>query len=189
VARARNLLVFVFVLAATNSAARDRPVPMVAWKIVSSGASVDAPLVLFWVPSSPDELKRSPLLYSAQLAHFSSRCVAMRIVRLDDSRRVRELQVGAQLPAVVLTEREGRILGRIDSEGPLNVRAVEDLVRSAIDRRTEEANVLLDLARSHHEAGDIASATEIYEVVRDQRCVSPREARDADRALKKLRKQ
>lgn len=112
----------------------------------------------------------------------------MRIVRVDDVRRAAQLEVGPQLPAVILTEGEGRILGRIDSEGPLNVRDVEDLVRGAIDRRTEEANALLDLARSHYEDGDVDSATEIYRVVREQRCVCPREARDADRALKKLKK-
>src|SRR5215212_6296201 len=58
---------------------------MVPWKVIEPGAEPEqSPLVLFWVPTSRDELRRSDLLMSDELTLYSSQCVAMRIVRLDD---------------------------------------------------------------------------------------------------------
>src|SRR5687768_9771012 len=61
-----------------------RHVSLVPWKVLERGEAVDAPLVLFWIPSSAGEMRRSPLLTSDELTRYSARCVAMRVVRFDD---------------------------------------------------------------------------------------------------------
>jgi len=160
---------------------------MVPWEVLEPGTVVDAPLILFWIPASGDDLRRSGLLTSYDLTLFSSRCVAMRVVRFNDRVRLTSLGIGADVPAAVLTNRSGDILGRVEAkDGALPVSEVEDLVRDELDRREAEAEARLDRAREHAEDGNDAAASAIYRAVFEDRCICPRQGRDARRALKKL---
>lgn len=160
---------------------------LVPWEVLEPGAVVNAPLILFWIPASAEELRRSELLTSHALTLFSSRCVAMRVVRFNDRVRLTSLGIGADVPAAVLTDRAGNILGRVESKGgALQVAEVEDLVREELDRREAEADARLDRAREHAEDGNDAAAMAIYRAVYEDRCICPRQGRDARRALKKL---
>ncbi len=183
------LAIAVLVSGATLTAGHDR-LALVAWQVLEPGATVNAPLVLFWIPSSPEELRRSPLLTSYDLTLFSSRCVAMRVVRSNDRVRLTSLGVGAaEVPAVVLTDRTGEILGRVEARnGALPVAAVEDLVRKELGEREAEAEARLDRAREFAEEGNNAAAMAIYRAVFEDRCMCPRQGRDARRALKKLQR-
>jgi hypothetical protein len=155
--------------------------------VLDPAETIDAPLVLFWIPATPDELRRSELLTSYDLTLFSSRCVAMRVVRFNDSARLTRLDVGPEVPMVVLTDREGNVLGRLEAEdGKLPVSEVEDLVREELEEREEEADALLDRARTRAARQDDAAAMTLYEEVWAERCVCPRQARDAKRAMRKL---
>lgn len=184
-------IAWVALLAAGADALPDeqRHVSLVPWKVLEPGEPVDAPLVLFWIPSSRDELRRSALLTSDDLTLYASRCVAMRVVRADDDARLAKLHVDADRPLAVLADREGRVIAAVEAErGRLSVHAVEEVVREELDERAEAAESRLDEARRRAEEGDDAAARAIYESVWEQRCVCPRQAKAAHRALKRMAK-
>src|SRR6266446_9680330 len=58
----------------------------VPWKILNSADdAVKTPLILYWLPASAPEVKRSELLTSRPLTMFASQCVGMQLVRPDDA--------------------------------------------------------------------------------------------------------
>jgi hypothetical protein len=162
-------------------------VALVPWRVLEPESKVDAPLALFWIPASVEELRHSELLTSDDLTLFSSQCVAMRVVRLNDDARLTSLAADAQLPVVVLADRNGHIVGRVESEGGvLSVTEVEDLVRAELDHRIAETEAKLDRARERIEANDLEAAATLYRSVWDERCLCPRQGRAAGKALRKL---
>ena len=162
-------------------------VALVPWRVVEPHTKVDAPLALFWIPASADELRRSELLTSDDLTLFSSQCVAMRVVQVNDVARLSVLAAEADPPLAVLTDRGGHVIGRVESErGALSVVEVEDLVREELDRRADESEAMLDRARERAEADDIDAAVALYQKVWAERCVCPRQARAAKKALRRL---
>jgi len=181
---ARVLAAIAFLAAGADAlAGGDDRVSLVPWHVLDPATAVDSPLVLYWIPASGDELRRSPMLTSNELTLFSSRCVAMRVVRFNDSVRLTSLGVGPDVPVAVLADRDGNVIGRVEPEdGVLLVHEVEDLVRKELDRREAAADAMLDRAREL----DSAAAMEAYEAVWEARCLCPRQARDAKRAMKKL---
>ena len=157
---------------------------LVPWRVVEPGAEPEsAPLMLFWVPSSREDLRRSRLLQSDELTLYSSQCVAMRIVRLDDHALLERLDVRGDLPVVVLTDGEGHVLSRGDAS---SVAEVEDMVREELQDRANAAELLLDEARERAEEGDVGTAIEMYRRVFSQRCECPRQGKAASRALRRL---
>jgi len=177
----------LFSCAAETLFAGETYAALVPWRVLDVDSKVDAPLVLYWIPASVEELRRSELLTSDDLTLFASQCVAMRVVRLEDEERVLQLAAEAQLPLAVLANRDGEIVGRVESEdGVLSVVKVEDLLREELGRRAAESEARLDRARERAEADDIEGAVTIYRSVWEERCVCPRQGRDARKALKKL---
>jgi hypothetical protein len=162
-------------------------VALVPWRVLEPESKVDAPLALFWIPSSVEELRHSELLTSDDLTLYSSQCVAMRVVRLNDEARLASLAADVPLPVAVLVDRSGHIVGRVESEdGVLSVTEVESLVRAELDRRGAETQMTLDRARERAEANDVEAAVTLYRSVWDERCVCPRQGREAKKALRKL---
>ena len=187
---ARAVAWFALIVAGVGVLPEERGlVPLVPWKVLQPGEVIIAPLTLFWIPASPEAMRRSSMLTSNDLTRFSSRCVAMRVVRFDDGARLAKLNVEAELPVAVLTDRDGRILGRVTStNGRLSVRHVEDLVRAALDERESQADKLLEAARRHAEEGEVDTALELYEKVSEARCLCPRQAKVAAKAMRRLEK-
>ena len=185
---ARAFATIAFSLAAAGMLADgDDHVSFVPWRVIEPGTEIDAPLVLFWIPATTEELRRSELLTSDALLQFSTRCVAMRVVRLSDAVRLAGLAGDAALPLAVLTDRDGAVIGRVTSGGAaLPAGPVEDLVRAELDRREERADDALDRARACAGARDTEGAARLYEEVWEARCVCPRQGRDAGRALRKM---
>lgn len=162
-------------------------VALVPWRVLEPESKVDAPLALFWIPSSTEELRHSELLTSDDLTLYSSQCVAMRVVRLNDGARLARFAEDVQLPVAVLVDRGGNIVGRVESEdGILSVIEVEALVRAELDRRAAESDSMLDRARERAEANDVETATTLYRSVWEERCLCPRQGREAKKALRKL---
>ena len=162
-------------------------VALVPWRVLEPETKVDAPLALFWIPASVEELRHSELLTSDDLTLYSSQCVAMRVVRLNDQARLATLAEDVQLPVAVLVDRSGHIVGRVESEhGILSVTEVEALVRAELDRRAAETQSTLDRARERAEANDLEAAATLYRSVWEQRCLCPRQGREAKKALRKL---
>jgi len=160
----------------------------VPWKVLNPG---DEPLhndlVLYWVPSSRDEVRRSPLLTSRPLAIYSTQCVGMQLVRPDDDERLAKLEVNGALPAAILTTGEGTIVARVaNAGGLLRLSDVEKMVRDTLVNRDVETDRLLDDAKGKAEAGERDEAVALYRRVWAQRCLFPRKAKDAMKALRKL---
>lgn len=188
--RARVMAVIAFVLAGASAlAGEDDHLALVPWKVLAGEERVDAPLTLFWIPASSDELRRSELLTSADLTLFSARCVAMRVVRFDDGARLARLKIGEELPVAVLVDRDSRLLGRVESvDGVLPLTKIEELVRDELNAREGLAEAALDEARRRADSGELDAALAIYNSLWEQRCVCPRQGKDARRAMKKLKR-
>jgi hypothetical protein len=186
---ARWAIAFALTITGVDAVPGDIPhVSMVPWKIIGPRDEVHAPLVLFWIPASREEVRHSELLTSDELTLYSSQCVAMRVVRFDDGPMLAKLDVEGELPAAVLADGGGHVIARVDADGgTLAVDDVEEMVREELDRRVTEADALLDDAREKADAGATDEAITLYRAVWERRCVCPRQARDAQRALKKLK--
>ena len=158
---------------------------LVPWKVLELGAPRESsPLTLYWVPATRDELRRSDLLASDELTLYSSQCVAMRIVRLNDRETLDRLGVSSSLPVVVLTDARGAVIARAGA----SVTDVEGIVREELDARAEAAEKMLDEAADKAEQGDVEGAKQMYREVSSQRCVCPRQGKAAQRALKRMGK-
>ncbi len=187
---ARNLLRVVVALLACSSpsAGGDSYVPFVPWRILKAHeAPPKAPLILYWLPATRGEMRKSELLTARGLTLFATQCVAMEVVRPDDVKRVAKLADGDELPLALLIDDEGREVGRVEARhGVLSAAEVENMVGSELALRESAADELLDRARSMASDGARAEALVLYRRVSEQRCTCPRQARDALRALRKL---
>jgi hypothetical protein len=160
----------------------------VPWKVLNPG---DEPLkndlVLSWVPSSREEVRRSPLLTSRTLAIYSTQCVGMQLIRPDDDVRRVKLEVSDALSAAILTTNDGKIVARVESTGGLlRLSDVEKMVRDTLLARDIETDRLLDDAKAKVDSDDREGAIVLYRRVCAQRCLFPRKAKDALKALRKL---
>lgn len=180
----RSAVVIALLLLAVSADAA-RQVWFVPWKVLEPGVEAKPSLLaLYWIPVSQEELRRSDLLTSRALTTYSGRCVAMHVVRIDDTARMQRFS-SVTLPIVVLADGD-RELARVPN-GQANVRAsdVEAMVRAEFDARAAAAEAALDEARRLLDRGEPAAAAALYQRVAQQQCAFPREAKAARRALRK----
>src|SRR5882672_845055 len=101
----------------------------VPWRLRTPEAPpVTAGLVLYWFPSSAEEVKRSSLRTSRTLSLFATQCVSMEIA---DTTSVpgQKFAGGAKLPLAVLATPDGTSLGKAENkDGYLKVDQVEKMV-------------------------------------------------------------
>ena len=169
-------------------AAADR-VWFVPWKVLDPGAPpAKSIFALYWIPSSPEELRRSGLLTSKTLAGYAARCVAMHVIRIDDGPRLAKLHP-AELPAAMLAESDRVIARAAHENGALIVSRVEEMVRAEFQARQARADAALSEATSRARDGDLVAAAALYEAVVAQRCAFPRHAKEARRGLRRLSRQ
>lgn len=161
---------------------------LVPWKVLNPGDEPPtAPLVVYWLPASRDDMRHSELLTSRTLTTYAAQCVAMIVVRPDDFERVATLDARGSLPLVVMAEGNGRQLARVLSEdGAMRITTVERIVRDEMHNREDAARAALDEAKTKCARGEKDAAIAIYRKVAAQRCLLPRHAREAQRALRKL---
>ena len=185
----RISVLFAIALSGADAPAADPYVNFVPWKVLQPGDEpLRAPLVLYWVPSSREELRRSDLLTSRTLLNASTQCVAMQVIRPDDDAMIEHLGAGT-LPVAILTTDDEKELARVTrDDGDLRVSSVEQMVRDALDAREGTAETLLDEAQHKLDEGDADGALVLYEKVWEMRCSCPRQANEAKRAMKKLKK-
>lgn len=165
------------------------PVSFVPWKVIAPGdpPAARSPVTLYWIPASRDDFKHSELLFSRSLTAFAAQCVAMQVIRSDDSAMIDKLGVAGMLPVAVLVDGDGKSLARVDNQrGALRVIEVEHMVRDQVRAREATLDAQLDDARKKALAGDRQSAIALYKSIREFRCLFPRKGREADRELKKL---
>lgn len=177
----------VLIALALPSRAGDSSLPtFVPWKVLNPGDEpLKSDLVLYWIPSSRDEMRRSPLLTSRPLAIYSTQCVGMQLIRPDDEDRIQLLGAKDALPmAVLVSSSDGKIVARVGA--PFRTSEVEKMVRDTLVAWDGEADQLLDDARSMVANGDREGAIANYRRVCAQRCLFPRKAKDAQKALRRL---
>ncbi|HEX6177240.1 MAG TPA: hypothetical protein VF057_02685 [Thermoanaerobaculia bacterium] len=162
-------------------------VTFVPWKVLGpEDAAPESMFVLYWIPASPDEMRKSDLLTSRPLWLYSSRCVAMHVVRVDDDDRLHSL--GAEKLPVAIVMTDGEEVARVGGDGTLFRAAdVDSAVREIVEQRQAEVQSDLDRARELARDGEHAAAVELLERVRSCRCAFPRLAKEADRTLSRIR--
>lgn len=186
--RSRACAVTLVLLFAAAAVAQTPPsVTFVPWKVLNPGDdTLKGDLVLFWVPATRDEIKRSPMLTSRPLALLASQCVGMQLVRPDDEETIRRLAI-SRPPAAVMVDANGSVIDRVPNvDGTVRIADIERMVRDAVNARDAAADHLLDEARTKADAGARDDAIRLYRTVAALRCLFPRKARDAERALHKL---
>jgi hypothetical protein len=179
-------------LAAAPSAAQVATAPrgerFVPWTVLNPGVvPPQAPLVLYWIPLSRDEMRNSELVTSRELAVAAGHCVSLQVIRPDDFARVSRYRERSPLPIAVLTDATGAELARADSvRGLLPAGALASLILDELRTRSRAADEALRLARARQVEGDLAAAQALYRDVAAAGCLAPRQSKLAAKALKKL---
>ena len=157
----------------------------VPWKLAKPGDGPAGGLVLYWFPSSQEELQRSSLRVSRPLSLYASQCVAMEVA--DPSSELRtKLAAGDKLPVAVLATPEGSVIGKLENKnGMLKVEDVEKLLGTELKQREEKIDDQLRAAKETAKS-DKDAAIPLYRAVVDQKCMFPKKAKDAAKELKKL---
>jgi tetratricopeptide (TPR) repeat protein len=147
---------------------------------------VTAGLVLYWFPSSAQEVQKSSLRTSRILSLYATQCVSMEIV--DAATPLGQKLVGAdKLPVAVLATPDGDAVAKIENQdGFLRAEKVEKVVDGEMKRRDNSLEQQLKQAKEHAKSGDSAGAIPLYRAVLDQKCLFPKRAKDAAKELKKL---
>src|SRR5271168_2451096 len=167
--------------------AGDTQVYRVPWHVVQpTDPPVTSGLLLYWFPSSQQELEKSSLLNSRTLSLYASQCVTLGIVDVKTTIG-QKFAAGDKLPVAVLAQPDGTLVGKAENkDGYLRVDQVEKLVDSEIKKRQDALKEKLEDAKSKAKSGDNQTAIQEYREVLEQKCLFPGKAKDAAKALKKL---
>ncbi len=159
----------------------------VAWKVLPPGAErPQAPLAVYWFPTSPEEARVSPLQTSRSLSLAGSRCVAMAIVTADNQALHEAFKAAAGEQLVVLANPDGSDLARVAAkDGKIDVKAVEKSLSAALDERESSLKTLIEGAEKKA-TNDRDGAIADYKQVWEQRCLFPSLGRKAAKGLNKL---
>jgi tetratricopeptide (TPR) repeat protein len=148
---------------------------------------VTAGLVLYWFPSSVQEVQKSSLRTSRILSLYASQCVAMEIADADSPLGQKLIGAAAKLPVAVLATPDGAEVAKIENkDGYLRAGPVEKVVDEEFKRRENSVNQQIKQAKERAKSGDTAGAIPLYREVLEQKCLFPGKAKDAAKALKKL---
>lgn|GEM_PF-595968 len=162
---------------------------LVPWKFLDKGAPLtNAPIIgLYWLPTSREELQRSPLLTSRSLLEADLRCVSLLVVLPDDAATLEKLGATGKLPAAVLMNAQGVVIRRVEnSRGVLRPAAVEQMVSDELGVRDEAMYHDMAEARKRAASGDKEVAIRLYQKIWDDRCLFPLAGTEAQRGLKAL---
>jgi tetratricopeptide (TPR) repeat protein len=166
---------------------QDEQVYRVPWKLIKpEDPPASVGLLLYWFPSSQQELDKSSLLNSRTLSLYASQCVTLGVVDVHTSIG-QKFAAGDKLPVAVLAQPDGTLIGKAENkDGYLKVEQVENLLESEIKKRESALKEKIEDAKSKVKSGDNQTAIQEYRAVLDQKCLFPNKAKDAAKALKKL---
>jgi tetratricopeptide (TPR) repeat protein len=158
----------------------------VPWKLWEAKTAPSKGLVLYWFPTSNDEIKKSPLKTSRILTLYSAQCVSMSVGDV----RTPELQplIGdTALPFAVLANSDGTAITKIENTaGKLKVDLVEKAVDAEMKQREGKLDEALKGAKEKVKAGDNPGAIALLKPVTEETCLFPKKAKEAAKELKKL---
>jgi len=165
------------------------PVP---WKAALAGETAPAGvLVLYWFPTSAKDEKSSELQDSRPLTLAAGRCIALAIVRSDNTELREKYKVAGDASIAVLAlAADGSEMARVQGKygRPLGKDEVEKMVKDGIKRREKDVDDLFDAARAKSDHGDKDGAVALFTKVWEERCFAERPAKKAAKELKKLGK-
>jgi tetratricopeptide (TPR) repeat protein len=165
------------------------PTPVVyhvPWKVWEPKAAPDKGLVLYWFPKTTEETHKSSLLTSRKLSVYSSQCISMQVA--DYGRPELQKIVGdSQPPVAVLATPDGSAITKVENKaGYLKADQVEKALDSEMKQRENGLDEQLKTAKEKAKAGDSASAISMLKTVAENKCLFPKEAKEATKELKKL---
>lgn len=161
---------------------------LVPWMYLSKGGDlVKGPVVLYWLPASTDEMKRSSLLTSHALLEASARCVGFEIVLPDDAISIGKLNASGTLPFAALIDTQGRVTRSVaNAHGALSTAAVERMLAEELGARDEAVFRDLTEAKRRASAGEKDQSIDLYKQIWENRCLYPLIGSEAQHALKTL---
>ena len=158
----------------------------VPWKMAQpTDPSAASGLVLYWFPSSQNELQNSSLRVSRPLSVYATQCIAMEVADPTSAFRTK-FAAEDTLPVAVLATSEGSIVGKLENKkGRLNVEDVEKLLGAEMKKREDALDNQLRAAKETAKS-DKDKAIPLYRSVVEQKCMFPKKAKEAAKELKKL---
>jgi len=157
----------------------------VPWKVAQPSTPAVNGLVLYWFPSSQNELQNSSLRISRPLSVYATQCVAMEVADPGSPFRTKFAPEDT-LPVAVLATSDGSIVGKLENKkGKLNVEDVERLLGAEMKKREEALDNQLRAAKETARS-DKDKAIPLYRSVAEQKCMFPKKAKEAAKELKKL---
>src|SRR5436309_11133086 len=162
------------------------PVYVVPWKVRKPSDAPAAGLILYWFPTSVDEMKRSSLRESRTLSLYASQCVSMEWA--DGHTPNADKIIGeSKLPIAVLAKPDGTPINKVENtNGKLKVADVEKLVDGEMKQRESTLDSEMKDAAAKVKAGDKDGAIAIYKAVLEQKCLFQKKAKEAAKQLKNL---
>lgn len=159
----------------------------VPWKVLNApDAAAPGGLVIYWFPASQNELQKSSLRNSRTLSLYASQCVTMGIVDAGTPMG-QKLLADERLPVAILAASDGAIIGKAQGEnGMLKVGQVEKLLDSEMKQREATMKSALSSAKDAAKRGEKEAAIAQLKSVAEQKCLFPKQAKDATNELKKL---
>ena len=111
----------------------------------------------------------------------------MQLVPADDAATIAKFELAGKLPAALLVGADGKVVAHVDNEkGGLRSSAVENMVNHELFVRSSVLDAQLDEAKKKAEANDKDGAIAEYQKVWEQRCIAPKQGRQAQKELKRL---
>jgi tetratricopeptide (TPR) repeat protein len=159
----------------------------VPWKALTGAEKVDAGLVLYWFPASPNEWKNSSMRNSRTLTLYASQCVTMGVADIGQALG-KQFAVDEKAPVAVLAQADGKVIGKAQggTDGKLRVGQVEKLLEGEMKQREAGVKESMNAAKDAVKRGDKDAAIAQYRTVLDQQCLFPKQAKDAAKELNKL---
>jgi len=161
------------------------PVP---WKVVTGGDGLpQGSLAVYWFPASQVELEKSSLRNSRTLSLYSQQCVLMGVADVK-TELGQKFAADAKLPLAVLADSEGKVINKAagGDDGKLKVQPVEKMLEAEMKQRESVVKGSFEAARDLMKKGDKDGAIAQFKSVTAQKCMFPKQARDAEQILRKL---
>ncbi|HKP36232.1 MAG TPA: tetratricopeptide repeat protein [Pyrinomonadaceae bacterium] len=158
----------------------------VPWKVRKATDKPAEGLILYWFPSSQNEMRSSSLRESRILSLYAAQCVSMELAD-GNTPHAQELVGDSKLPIAALAKPDGSLVGKVENtNGKLKIADVEKLVQTEMKQRESGVDALMTDAAAKVKSGDNDGAIKTYKEVVEQKCLFPKKAKDAQKQLKSL---
>src|SRR5258708_18193364 len=138
-----------------------------------------------WLPAEVVEVDSLELNVARSLILYSAQCVGLQLVKTDDANTVARFDGVTKTPTVLLVA-DGKVIDHVDATGGrLMLSNVENMIHHELFQRETALDELLETAKKQSST-DKDAAVAAYQKVWEQRCLAPKQGREAQKALKRL---